>query len=584
MKKTAPRLLGLCIALAFAAAHAATDMPRIVAKDGRHALMVDGAPFLILGGQAHNSSNYPAALPKVWAALEDAHANTLEIPVAWEQVEAKEGQFDFSYVDTLVDEARKHDKRLVLLWFGAWKNTGSAYTPEWVKFNNARFPRMIDKDGKTSYGLSPLGEATLAADRKAFVALMEHIRRIDGERKTVIMVQVENEVGTYGVARDYGKRGEAAFRQPVPAAVLARQKPPAGRPSRGSWAEVYGDYADQYFHSFAIASYIEELAKAGRAVYDLPMYVNNALRDPLDEPATPWKKNFASGGPTHDVLGIYQAAAPHIDFAGPDIYMPESNKVGAILRQFQTRDNALMVPEMGNGANYARYVYQIIGKGALGVAPFGFDYAEYSNYPLGARHTDKRMIEPFAKVYAAFAPMQRCGRSGRSKARPSAWPKATTARRRRRDEGLESHADVPRIPVRRTRIPEGQERIHGRHRAAVGWRGDRADRAGRIRARRPADPREADGQRRQCRQAVDVRAGGRRALRQGRQVGHGAQLEWGPDRLWAEPAGDADGAQGPHGYLLIITSVAPAQAGAQVLRSASNLGSCLRRNDGSRRQ
>jgi beta-galactosidase GanA len=407
MKKTAPRLLGLCIALAFAAAHAATDMPRIVAKDGRHALMVDGAPFLILGGQAHNSSNYPAALPKVWAALEDAHANTLEIPVAWEQVEAKEGQFDFSYVDTLVDEARKHDKRLVLLWFGAWKNTGSAYTPEWVKFNNARFPRMIDKDGKTSYGLSPLGEATLAADRKAFVALMEHIRRIDGERKTIIMVQVENEVGTYGVARDYGKRGEAAFRQPVPAAVLARQKPPAGRPSRGSWAEVYGDYADQYFHSFAIASYIEELAKAGRAVYDLPMYVNNALRDPLDEPATPWKKNFASGGPTHDVLGIYQAAAPHIDFAGPDIYMPESNKVGAILRQFQTRDNALMVPEMGNGANYARYVYQIIGKGALGVAPFGFDYAEYSNYPLGARHTDKRMIEPFAKVYAAFAPMQR---------------------------------------------------------------------------------------------------------------------------------------------------------------------------------
>jgi beta-galactosidase GanA len=406
MKKTAPRILGLCISLAFAAVHAA-DLPRIVSKDGRHALMVDGAPFLILGGQAHNSSNYPAALPKVWAALEDAHANTLEIPVAWEQVEPKEGQFDFSYVDTLVDESRKHDKRLVLLWFGAWKNTGSAYTPDWVKFNIARFPRMIDKDGKTSYGLSPLGEATLAADRKAFVALMEHIKRIDGERKTVIMVQVENEVGTYGVARDYGKRSDAAFRQPVPAAVLARQKPPAGRPSRGSWAEVYGDYADQYFHSFAIASYIEELAKAGRAVYDLPMYVNNALRDPLDEPAQPWKKNFASGGPTHDVLGIYQAAAPHIDFAGPDIYMPESNKVGAILRQFQTRDNALMVPEMGNGANYARYVYQIIGKGALGVAPFGFDYAEYSNYPLGAKYTDKRMIEPFAKIYAVFAPMQR---------------------------------------------------------------------------------------------------------------------------------------------------------------------------------
>jgi hypothetical protein len=101
------------------------------------------------------------------------------------------------------------------------------------------------------------------------------------------MVQVENEVGTYGVARDYGQaRRSGQFRQPVPAAVLARQKPPAGAAARGTWAEVYGDYADQYFHSWAIASYIEEIAKAGRAVYDLPMYVNNALRDPLDEPAS----------------------------------------------------------------------------------------------------------------------------------------------------------------------------------------------------------------------------------------------------------------------------------------------------------
>ena len=406
MKNTAPRLLALSMLLAALGAQAA-EMPRIVARDGRHALMVDGAPYLILGGQAHNSSNYPAALPKVWAALDDAHANTLEIPVAWEQVEPKEGSFDFGYVDTLVNEARRHDKRLVLLWFGTWKNTGPAYTPEWVKFDNARFPRMIDKDGKTSYCLSPFGAATLAADRKAFVALMEHIKRIDGERKTIIMVQVENEVGTYGVGRDYGKRSAAAFAQPVPAAVLARRKPPAGRPATGSWKEVYGDYADHYFHAWAIAGYIEEIAKAGRAVYDLPMFVNNALRDPLPEPAPPWKSDFASGGPTHDVLGIYQAAAPHIDFAGPDIYMPESKKVDAILRQFQTRENALMVPEMGNGANYARYLYQIIGKGAIGVAPFGIDYAEYSNYPLGSKFTDKRMVEPFARIYAAFAPLQR---------------------------------------------------------------------------------------------------------------------------------------------------------------------------------
>jgi beta-galactosidase GanA len=127
----------------------------------------------------------------------------------------------------------------------------------------------------------------------------------------------------------------------------------------------------------------------------------------VNEPTPPWKADFASGGPTYDVIGIYKAAAPHIDFAGPDIYLPESDKVSATLQLFQRPDNPLMVPEMGNAAGYARYVYQIIGKGALGVAPFGLDYASYSNYPLGSKFTDRRMIEPFAKVYDVFAPMQR---------------------------------------------------------------------------------------------------------------------------------------------------------------------------------
>jgi beta-galactosidase GanA len=402
--------------LALAAAGAAqaasrdrADLPRILEKDGRYALMVDGAPFLMLGGQAQNSSNYPAALPKVWAAIHDAHANTLEIPVAWEQIEPKEGQFDFGYVDTLVKQARQNKVRLVLLWFGTWKNTGPSYAPEWVKFDNARFPRMVDKEGKTSYCLSPFGLETQAADRKAFVALMTHLKKIDGDKHTVIMVQVENEVGTYGVARDYAARAQAAFQQPVPASVLAHQKPPAGRPAQGSWSEVYGDYAEEYFHAWAIASYIEDIARAGRAVYDLPMYVNNALRDPGEpgQPVKPWKADFASGGPTFDVLGIYKAAAPHIDLAAPDIYMPESKKVSATLERFQQPANALLVPEMGNAPGYARYIWQILGRGAIGVSPFGIDYAQYSNYPLGSPYTDKRMVEPFAQVFAAFEPMQR---------------------------------------------------------------------------------------------------------------------------------------------------------------------------------
>ena len=398
-------LLAACAALPLVAG-AAASLPHLQRQDGRAALIVDGAPFLMLAGQAHNSSNYPAALEQVWQALDDAHANTLEIPVAWEQIEPVEGRFDFSWVDTLLAQARQHHKRLVLLWFGTWKNTDPKYTPSWVKFDNDRFPRMTGRDGKRIYCLSPFGENTLQADRRAFTALMRHLRQADARQHTVLMVQVENEVGTYGTVRDFGPLAEAAFRQPVPAAVLARQPSPVPGAASGSWQEVYGPYADEYFHAWAIARYIEEIAKAGRAEYDLPMYVNNALRDPLEAMA-PWKGNFSSGGPTFDVIGIYQAAAPHIDLAGPDLYQADSARVMATLERFQRPGNPLFVPEMGNAASFARFIYPILGRGAIGVAPFGLDYADYTNYPLGAKATDRSMAAPFGRVYAAFAPMQR---------------------------------------------------------------------------------------------------------------------------------------------------------------------------------
>jgi beta-galactosidase GanA len=269
-------LAALLILLAPAGAQAQTvPLPRIDSRDGRHALIVDGRPFLMLGAQANNSANYPAMLPEVWPTIRALHANTLEMPVAWEQIEPVEGRFDFSFLDTLLTQARANDVRLVLLWFGTWKNTSASYAPIWVKTDTNRFPRMRTRDGRTHYALSPHGRFTLEADRRAFVQLMTHLRDRDPQR-TVIMVQVENEAGSYQSPRDFSSEAERLFNGPVPAAIARIRRP-------GTWRELFGPRADQAFNAWYVARYIEEIAAAGRAVLDLPMYANASLSNPFSE-------------------------------------------------------------------------------------------------------------------------------------------------------------------------------------------------------------------------------------------------------------------------------------------------------------
>lgn len=368
-----------------------SPIPRFVSEDGRHALLVDGAPFLVLGGQVHNSSNYPAPLEQVWPAIEELGANTVSVSVAWEQIEPVEGEFDFSFVDHLLEQAREHDKKLVLLWFATWKNNGPNYAPRWVKLDNQRFPRVILEDGTVLNSLSPHAGSTLEADKKAFAALMAHLREHDTDRR-VILVQPQNEPGTYGGVRDFSPMAQAVFEGPVPQVLLDYLgKQP------GTWSEVFGEEADETFHAWHIAHYINEVARAGKAEYPLPMYINAALRGPFN-PGQPGQ--YASGGPTDNMLDVYKAAAPDIDLLAPDIYMPEYVNYTTVLERYTRPDNALFVAETGNAPEYARYLFATLGHNGIGWVPFGMDYTPYGNFPLGVKRTTPETIAPFKLGYA----------------------------------------------------------------------------------------------------------------------------------------------------------------------------------------
>jgi hypothetical protein len=373
-----------------------------VHKDGRHALLVDAAPYLILGAQVNNSSAWPSVLPQVWLAVKLIHANTVEMPVYWEQFEPEPGRFDYSVVDTLIGQCRKNGVRLVLLWFATWKNGSAHYMPMWMKQDPAKYPMMMSADGHPVGSASPFGSETLEADKRAFVALMRHLKKVDRQR-TVIMVQVENEPGTWGAVRDYSEAAKQAFAAPVPADVATAMNKTAGSKPAG-WKELFGKDADELFHAWAVARFIGEVAAAGKAEYPLPLYVNVALRDPI---APGPAGSYESGGATDNTLPIWKVAAPAIDILAPDIYMNDDVKVDKVLELYRRPDNPLFVPEISNAPEYARFFFSVIGNEGIGFSPFGVDFTGADNFPLGAKKVDQEALAPFAANFQLVAPMMR---------------------------------------------------------------------------------------------------------------------------------------------------------------------------------
>jgi hypothetical protein len=380
----------------------AVEAPQLVQKDGRYTLLVEGRPFLILGGQIHNSSGWPSELPQVWQSMAALHANTVEAPVYWEQFEARPGQFDFTNVDQIVEGARAHNLHVVLLWFGTWKNGNMHYVPDWVKTDTKRFPRTIRPDGEPIDVLSPMARTTLEADKAAFVALTRHLKQIDNEQHTVLMIQVENESGNIGSVRDNSPESNREFTGPVPADLLA-----AAHKQPGTWSQVFGAEADEIFQAYHQAKYINEIAAAGKQEFAIPFYINVWIDYPaaelaqrqLDMPGIA----YPSGGAVQKMVGLWRALAPSIDMIGPDIYADDSPFYRETMAAYHRPDNPLWIPETGRDDSFGKFFFYALGDGAIGFSPFGVDQTGWNilgDQPWKAHANNFALIGPMDREIA----------------------------------------------------------------------------------------------------------------------------------------------------------------------------------------
>jgi beta-galactosidase GanA len=339
-------------------------------------LHVEGTRYLVRGAEVHNSAaSTPEAARSSFAAVAAVGANTVLAPVPWDAFEPAEGQYDVAVVDQLVDAARAAGLRLVVLWFGAYKNGVSSYAPAWVKTDPARFPRCLDDTGTPTATLSPFCVATREADARAFAAMVARIEQVDAADRTVLMVQVENEIGLLGCSRDHAPHAEQLFAGPPPADVLQAAGLNAPHPD---WSSAFGDglEADEHFMTWGFATYVDAVAGRGRGHTQLPFFTNAWLDSEIDLPGFALAGgqqagSYPSGGPVSAMLPLWRALAPHLDLIVPDIYFGDFS---SICSAYAAASGGLFIPEMRRDAQGVGDGFVAIGSHrAIGMSPFGVD-------------------------------------------------------------------------------------------------------------------------------------------------------------------------------------------------------------------
>ena len=398
-------LISLSSAAAFPQAKPSSNIPHLEKHGTATQLIVDGKPYLVLGAELNNSSaSSMEYMRPLWPKIAATNLNTVLATVSWELMEPEEGRFDFSLVDGLIQDARRYHLRLIVIWFGSWKNGKSTYQPVWVKINQQRFPIIQDEKGKGLPTLTTLSDANRDADARALAALMRHIREVDGEAHTVLMIQVENEVGVVGLSRDHSPVANQAFAGPVPKEFmdylqkhkdtlipeLRKRWEAAGFKTAGSWEEVFGACieTDELFMAWNYARYIGHVAVAGKAEYPLPMFVNTWLRqNDKEKPGS-----YPSGGPLPWVMDAWRAGGPAIDILAPDVHVPNFDDWCAWYRQ---SGNPLFIPESRGDARGVAHAMSAAAKyDAIGYSPFGIDRLVSPDGELGKGYQVLAQVAP----------------------------------------------------------------------------------------------------------------------------------------------------------------------------------------------
>lgn len=400
-------------------------------KEGKNTqFIVDGKPFIVLAGELYNSSSSSVEyLNSIWDKMSELNMNTIIGTSSWELIEPEEGKYNFKEIDAILEGARAHNMKVMLLWLASWKNSSSPYVPEWVKKNQKKYPLVVARDGSSLNILSAFHETNRKADEKAYLALLKHIKEVDYDN-TFIMMQVENEVGILGAERDYSPTAEKAWKGQVPADLIDYLQKNKGKLSpelekvwrengyktKGNWEEIFGKsiypddydpdnsgyrargrdprffdtyygYTEELFMAYHYAKYIGQIAKAGKEVHNVPTYVNAWLRQPTGS----IPGHFPSGGPTPETFDMWRAAAPAIDLYAPDIYIEEFDWV---LNEYSRLGNPIFIPECTMTSSKALYAYGEYD--AIGYGPFGIDGP--------GRHTDED-FEHVANTYKVLSNM-----------------------------------------------------------------------------------------------------------------------------------------------------------------------------------